>query len=131
MTSRAPLDNRPSPVPIPVVLVDPTPPLPVALVEPWWARAITRWGIGTVLAVYLVYVLVTQVTTQLTTMNANLVLHMQSNDTMKELLSQVCSNTAKTDDERTFCFDITTHGNLLAAQAAAAAAAAKANGGGS
>lgn len=75
--------------------------------EPWWARAITRWGLGTVLALYLIYLLSGRVVGALDSLNTNMTAHMQSTDTVKELMAAVCSNTSKTAEERNFCIDIT------------------------
>lgn len=96
--------------------------------EPWWAKAITRWGLGTVLALYLVYLLGGRIVGALDTLNANLLTHMQSQDTQKELLSAVCANTSKTVEERNFCLDITMR-DQAAISAAAASHAVTASGG--
>lgn len=90
---------------------------------PWWVRFISTWGLGTALAIYLVWFLTNHVIADnengRRTNEAVLELleahHAQtisadeeaatSNRRVVLIMRRICSNTAETSEDRALCFD--------------------------
>lgn len=65
---------------------------------PWWLRALREFGFPTLMAIGLLYWMLTTLDTRLTAMTLQI-------DAMFRLQQQICVNTSETAEQRTVCWN--------------------------
>lgn len=76
-----------------------------------WIDIIFKVGVPSTIAVFLVYMLTTNISNDITNIKSQVALHsvdmsnqMKMQERMERLLQQICANTATNNKERAYCF---------------------------